>query len=95
MSAEWFDQLTRALATGVSRRSVLKAVGTALGFGVAGALGAKTAAASVTYCQCTYSCSTSGATLCEPHSCRPKIGVKGETCSLITHDCSFTTKTCI
>ena len=91
MDGQRMDQLTRALAKGVTRRSAVKGIAVALGLSAAGVANAPAATESP-WCACTYVCGAPGNTaqLCK-HHCRAKLPrQRGRPrCVLDTSTCGF------
>ena len=94
MDGQRMDQITRALARGVTRRDAVKGIAVALGLSAAGVAQAPTAAAP-DWCACTYLCGVSGITqICRRRHCRAKLPHRrGETQCVLdpsTSTCGFT-----
>ena len=91
MDGQRMDQITRALARGVTRRSAVKGIAVALGLAAAGVAPVPTAAAR-SWCACTYVCGDPGNTIqfCK-HHCRAKLHrQRGQPrCVLDTSTCGF------
>ena len=90
MDGQRMDQITRALAKGVTRRGAVKGVAIALGLSAAGVASSPTAAAPP-WCACTYACGAGGSVEFCAHHCRPRLpGTQGSTpCTLATATCDF------
>jgi hypothetical protein len=97
------DQLTRALARGVTRRSAVKGIAVALGLSAAGVAHAPAAAARQ-WCACKYLCGVPGSGtyshFCthRKHGCRAKLpsGRGQDPCVLDTSSCGFSSQdTCV
>ena len=74
MSADRFDELTRALATGRSRRTVLKAIAATAAGGVLALLGGRSVEAKT----CSGNCDCPPHALCEGGQCSRIVCSKGE-----------------
>jgi hypothetical protein len=89
MSADGFNELTKALAASASRRAalkgLLKGVAVALGASAAGALG--TATAAPVRCACVYDCNGNILTSCKVGRCPARGHVGGISCHLTMEQC--------
>jgi hypothetical protein len=96
MDGQRLDQITRALARGMTRRGAVKGIAVALGLAAAGVAHAPTAAAD-SWCACTYACGAVGSghyiQLCKTR-CRAKLRHRrGQPrCVLDTSTCGFSSQ---
>jgi hypothetical protein len=95
MDGQRIDQITRALAKGVTRRSALKGIVGTVGLSASGVANAPAAAAS-TWCACNYRCGEVGSgnsiQLCKRRNhCRAKLPKQGNQprCVLDESTCGF------
>jgi hypothetical protein len=99
MDGERMDQITRALARGLTRRGAMKGIAVALGLSAAGVAHAPTAGAR-SWCACKYLCGGPGSgnftQLCKhpKHGCRAKLpnGRGQDPCVLDTSTCGFSSR---
>ena len=95
MDGQRMDQITRALARGVTRRGAVKGIAVALGLSAAGVAHAPTAAAR-SWCACTYLCGAPGNELTQfckhplPSEAAHRQGQ--DPCVLDTSTCGFSSE---